>query len=133
MCIRDRQWQTYQTHANQLCRIEGCANAFALGNAVTGRGNILESLKHSRAISTTLAEQCITTQALQQKIQSKEDLVSAQIQQLLPTLSPLAADTYQAIQQKVKSLQKQAQYEGDYRAWVAQNLPVRLENLLGGH
>ena len=47
------KWQTYQTHANELCRIEGYANAFALGNAVTGRGNILESLKHSRAISTT--------------------------------------------------------------------------------
>jgi len=127
------QWQTYQTHPNELCRIEGYANAFALGNAVTGRGNILESLKHSRAISTTLAEQCLTSKTLQQKIQSKEEVVSEQIQQILPTLSPLAMDTYQTIQQKVKSLQQQVQYGGDYRAWVAQNLPVRLEELLSGH
>jgi len=127
------QWQTYQTHENELCRIEGYANAFALGNAVTGRGNILESLKHSRAISTTLAEQCLANKELQQKIQSKEQIVSEQIQQIIPVLSPVQEQTYQAIQQKVKHLQKQVQYNGDYPAWVVQKLPVRLESMLDGH
>ena len=127
------QWQTYETHAHELCRIEGYANAFALGNAVTGRGNILESLKHSRAISTTLAEQSLTNKELQQKIQSKEQVVSEQIQQIIPILSPVQEQTYQAIQKKVKHLQKQAQYNGDYQAWVVQKLPVRLESMLGGH
>jgi len=127
------QWQTYQTHMNELCRIEGYANAFALGNAVTGRGNILESLKHSRAISTTLADECLSSKELAQKIQLKENIVSEQIQQILPILNPVKEAAYQAILSKVQFLQKQAQYNGDYAAWVAQNLPIRLESILGGH
>ena len=50
------QWQTYKVNQDDCCRIEGYENAFALGNAVTGRGNILESLKHGRNITNTIAD-----------------------------------------------------------------------------
>ena len=128
------EWQTYNILEDELCRIGSFSNAFAVGNAVTGRGNILESLKHSRHISATLADQYLdATKQVAQQIQEKESSVAAQVNQISLQLPTVQDDTFTSINQKIKLLQKQVGYEGNYEAWVQQHLPTRLEVLIGGH
>ena len=39
------------------CQVEGYTNVFAVGNVVTGRGNILESRKHGRVITDLIIDE----------------------------------------------------------------------------
>jgi hypothetical protein len=45
-----------------------------------------------------------------------------------PTLSD---EKLNELHERVSELQKLSGYEGDFRAWVKEHLPVRLEDLLG--
>jgi NADPH-dependent glutamate synthase beta subunit-like oxidoreductase len=127
-------WQTYDIDEQDLCRIAGFPNVFALGNAVTGQGNILDSLKHGRDLTQAIAERYFDT--FEDKVREKEDAVAknvAGIAQYIETLPALTEEKYHSIRQKVQALQQAAGYEGDFRQWVERHLPVRLEQLVDGH
>ena len=47
---------TYEIEDEVFCRLSCYSNVFALGNAVTGRGNIKESLDHGREIAQNVIE-----------------------------------------------------------------------------
>ena len=44
------------------CQIDGYDNVFAIGNAVTGKGNINESIKHGREISLEIMDEYLEWQ-----------------------------------------------------------------------
>jgi len=87
------------------CRIEGHENVFAVGNAVTGRGNINESSKHAEKISGWLLENFLNAQ------------------QELPEEKQLQ------IFSGIKELQTRAGYNNNYMEWMQQHLPKRIEQL----
>lgn len=130
--------QTFEVENDECCRLKGYENVFALGNAVTGRGNIKESMEHGRSISESIAEHYLVNpdDSVSGHFREKEAVVSGHIASLLDrldSLPPPPADWVDDIFKKVESLQKQIGYTGDYHAWIEAHLPVRLEALIGGH
>lgn len=131
------KWQTYDCDQENLCKIAGYDNAFALGNAVTGRGNINESLKHGRLVTSQIVEKYMSPgKQFEQKVAEKEDAIAEQVGAILEKIEALPEiedAAYQNIMQKVKALQGKSNYQGDYMEWMSDHLPVRLEELIGGH
>jgi NADPH-dependent glutamate synthase beta subunit-like oxidoreductase len=115
-------------------KVAGLENVFALGNAVTGRGNIRDSRIHSRSVAgyvmdeflgwkredfetLSVAGSCAVPDAegeIDEFIKSKRLRSPAQIQSVLD---------------QVKKLQKRVGYNGNYYQWVDSHRPVRYEHL----
>jgi hypothetical protein len=127
------KWGMYQIADEEVCRISGYENVFAIGNAVTGRGNINESLKHGKEVSERILSEYIEDPAsvgLQEHITDKESAAAKAVDGMMPLVRKIDATQYAQLIQRVEEMQKQRGYNNDFRAWVAKHLPVRLETLL---
>ncbi len=116
------------------CQIEGFDNVFAIGNAVTGKGNINESIKHSREVSGEIIENILDWQQEDYEnwhrstaVKVKKDI--SEIIRAVEHSKFLSDDVIDSIINKTKMLQKKSGYLGDYDVWIKSHLPVRLENL----
>lgn len=130
------KWQTYQVHKEEYCRIEGYDKVFAIGNAVTGRGNIVESLKHGREISQKIAENYLRLEAdnLEAAYRKTETMVGEQSKKIaaaVQTAKPLTNEMLEDLENRVAAAQKRTGYDGNYENWIEKHLPKRLENLIG--
>ncbi len=117
------------------CRLDGYNNVFMLGNAVTGRGNIKDSLNHGREISIEVMDNELHWQEEEYEnwLRGTEDNISEQVDHITEHIQRqkfMPDDTIQSILHKTEELQKKVSYNGDYRKWVEKNLPKRLEDLL---
>ncbi|RLD25177.1 MAG: hypothetical protein DRI71_00345 [Bacteroidetes bacterium] len=130
-----------KTHGEFGCRVEGFENVFAVGNVVTGRGNILESRKHGREITDMIIDEHFD--ALPDKDpmgEQYEDLfrkiegdVIKKIDNIGVTLSESEVHSNEEINfiiSKTKELQERVGYDGNYLAWAEKNRPIRLEDIL---
>jgi NADPH-dependent glutamate synthase beta subunit-like oxidoreductase len=130
------KWQTFEVEENMCCKLKGFENVFALGNAVTGRGNIKESLEHGRSVSESVAGNYLVDAeaSFNGNYLEKKAVVSDKIGSLLGRIAALTPPTFDeadAIFGKVKALQAKSGYNGNYDEWIAKHLPLRLEQLLG--
>lgn len=116
-------------------RVEGFENVFALGNAVTGRGNIRESMIHGRQISRRLAEDFLWQETeFKEQLRTQEADSRRQIEKISAALNTrrlLSPGDAQRIVKKVKQFQQKAGYPGNYPEWIARHKPPRLEEMLG--
>ncbi len=103
--------------------LDGVDGVFAVGNAVTGKGNILVSARHGRVVSQHMLEhyllgtgsgyeEVLADAAIEAK--AKVEAVAAQLS-MQPALS---GEHVASILQRVKELQERVRYPGDYRAWL---------------
>jgi ferredoxin/flavodoxin---NADP+ reductase len=129
-----------EVEGGECCRLKGFDNVFAVGNAVTGRGNIKESVEHGKNVSESIAEGYLTNPAgsVSEQFRQREDAVSMNVSALserIGHIPPPTDEQLALILQRVKALQTAAGYGGEYRAWADAKRPVRLEKLLGleGH
>ena len=108
-----------------------------MGNAVTGRGNILESMKHGRELTNAIADRYFdTAQQLEDLVENKEKSVAQQVDAIanfVESLPKINRKSYAEIQKRVLVLHHRVGYRGDFMTWVERHLPVRLEALIGGH
>ncbi|MCC6724217.1 MAG: hypothetical protein IT258_06865 [Saprospiraceae bacterium] len=130
----------YEVEGGQCCRLKGFDNVFAVGNAVTGRGNIKESVEHGKSISESIAEGYLANPdgTVSEHFRQRENVVSASVDALAERIShmrPPTAAQRVLIEERVKALHNATGYGGSYRAWADANRPLRLEQLLGleGH
>ncbi len=126
--------QTFEVEDYDCCQMKGFSNVFAVGNAVTGRGNIKESMEHGREISTSIADGYL----IEQQLREREGVISENIKALLDRLEKLHAPSFDeadAIFGKIKALHEKVGYNGNYHDWIKAHLPLRLEQMLGieGH
>ena len=126
---------TFKIADDKTCRLDGYENVFMLGNAVTGRGNIKESLEHGREISLEVMDHELHWQEedYENWLRGTEDNIAEQVGHIADHVSRqkfMPDDVIQSILNKTKALQEKAGYNGNYDEWVAQNLPQRLEDLL---
>ncbi|MGH1366233.1 MAG: hypothetical protein ACRBF0_21920 [Calditrichia bacterium] len=89
-------------------RVEGFEHVFAVGNAVTGTGNIRQSELHSRRITTRI------------------------IDEYLNWTDSSAAETVpdSTVLEKIRARQHAVGYQNNYQEWTDRHRPVRLEHLL---
>lgn len=91
--------ELYRIKDEDSGEVEGLPGVFALGNAVTGKGNIQVSLKHGQLVGQHVCEY----------LRSKPALPPTQVA---------------AIEVKVKALQEKVGYHGNYKDWIAKVAPV---------
>jgi hypothetical protein len=117
------------------CLIDGFDNVFAIGNAVTGKGNINESVKHSREISTGIIDNFFEWQQSEyqdwhrqtaKKVDRDMDKIIGRIEKR-PSLPD---NQFQFILEKTSLLQQKTGYDGKYEEWVKKNLPARYEDII---
>ncbi len=116
-------------------KLAGYKNVFALGNAVTGRGNIKESQAHGRQVSEKVMDEYLEWQPENYQELFDQEVVNAdeKVDRIVDHLSGeklLSTEKIAAIYQQIRKLQKKTGYNGDYDDWIKNNLPVRLENLI---
>lgn len=130
------KWGMYHVADDHVCRIKGYENVFAIGNAVTGRGNINESLKHGKEVSERILADYIenpVSAQLHDNIVQREEAVKNAVDGIIPCVRAISQEQFDSIQSRIEALQRSKGYFNDFRAWVKQHLPVRLETLLGHH
>jgi len=128
------KWGVYEIADDAVCRISGYEHVFALGNAVTGRGNINESMKHGKEVSERILTDYIDDpigSATEDAIANRQSEIATAVDGLVPHVKRIDETTYARIMDRVQQMQQRVGYPGDFRAWVAQHLPVRLEALIG--
>lgn len=117
------------------CLINGFDNVFAIGNAVTGKGNINESVKHGREISEEIMDEHLQWHMEDYENWHRQTAVKvfrdiAKIVEVIQKRNFMPDDIIQGILDKTKVFQEKVGFDGDYNSWVEQKTPPRLENML---
>jgi len=125
-----------ETEENDSCKVIGFENVFAIGNAVTGRGNIAESRTHGRESAQSIMETHLEwdEEQFQQFLRNLESDVDKQvgsITQHLTNLDTMPDEVINNILVKTKEMQIKVGYNGNYPEWKKEKLPIRLENMPG--
>ncbi len=123
--------EMYRIRDLRTGEVEGLDGVFAVGNAVTGKGNILASLKHGRVVSQHMLEHYLLGTAsgyeevladaatdAQEKVRAVADRLTGQ--------APLPGERVADILAKVKTLQARVGYPGNYRAWIERVRPPQV-------
>jgi len=119
----------------ESCQIEGYENVFALGNAVTGKGNINESLKHGRELSQRVMDNYLDWQEedYQNFLRQTESNIGQKVDTIAENLKNknlLSVEKIQELKDRIKEFQQKVNYDGDYNKWVEKHLPKRLEDMI---
>ena len=114
------------------CRIKGYDHVFAIGNAVTGRGNIKESRIHGKESVDRIFDQHLDPKKAQFQtiLRTLETKVNEQIGEISSQLNSrkiLTEEDIISIDQKIDELQDNVGYDGNYMAWKSEHLWQRLE------
>jgi ferredoxin--NADP+ reductase len=115
-------------------QIKGFNHVFAIGNAVTGRGNIRESQLHGRDMSLQLINNYLglgDNELKKMVAQNEHDTAeqTRKITQEVKKNDPLPFSQLTAILEKIREMQAKTGFKGDYKKWIKQNRPVRLEEM----
>ncbi len=124
------QGQTFAVDEIECCRLKGHKNIFALGNTVTGRGNIKESMDHSKSIAEAVADTYLSEpdSSIQKLPRERENAVD-QFKRFTPPDEAAARSIFE----RIKILHEKTGYTGDFMELVKKHLPQRLEDMVGGH
>lgn len=126
--------EIYDVENIQAGKIRGFENVFALGNAVTGRGNIRQSQMHSRQVSENIVDQYLVWKEddYREIFNAAENRATTRVNSILEVLkahSKLNEAQIKMIDDRVSSLQKKVGYDGNYSNWIENHLPPRLEEM----
>jgi NADPH-dependent glutamate synthase beta subunit-like oxidoreductase len=126
---------TFAVDEDDCCRLEGYSNVFALGNAVTGRGNIKESMIHGKEIALNVMDQHLEWQEqdFEDWLRVSENQIEQQVSNIADRINKqqfLPEELVQSIYHKIQALQQATGYNGRFMDWVEKNLPERLEDQL---
>lgn len=115
--------ELYAVEDPQTGKLEGYRNVFALGNAVTGKGNIRDSEVHARTVSQYVINHFLNW--------TEEDYQTVKDNQTLPSgKSVLPVEKITELMNRIREYQQRVGYDGDYIKWVSAHKKVRLEELL---
>ncbi len=109
--------------------LEGAAGVFAVGNAVTGKGNILVSARHGRVVSQHMLEHYLlgTGSGYEEVLANAATEAKSKVAAIAAQLSlhpALDGERVAAILDRVKTLQARVGYPGNYEAWLARISPA---------
>lgn len=115
----------------ELGRIAGYETVFGAGNAVTGKGNIIASRRHSIQVGTHVIEQFLGLgsdghqgeEAALDSITGPVDESVEKIATWVRNRPPLATDKVEAILRRVRARQEAVGYTGSYREWISRVAP----------
>jgi NADPH-dependent glutamate synthase beta subunit-like oxidoreductase len=117
------QGEMYRVMDRSTGEVEGLPRVFAVGNAVTGKGNILASLRHGRVVSQHMLEHYLlgTASGYEEVLADAATEAQARVRAVADRLTgqtPLPGARVADILIKVKELQGRVGYPGEYRQWI---------------
>ncbi|HXZ44260.1 MAG TPA: hypothetical protein VEH53_05480, partial [archaeon] len=123
------QGTLYRIRDLRTGEVEGVPGVFAVGNAVTGRGNILVSQKHGRLVSQNMLEHYLlgTASGYEEVLSEATAVARAKVEVLAERLAgraPLPSGKVAEILAQVKVLQDRVGYPGNYREWFERVRPL---------
>ncbi len=129
-------WTSLKMKDNGNYHVHGFDNVFAVGNAVTGRGNIQESKQHGKKMTRKIIDVHLTDDAFEEWLTNLNDSiksgVSDNIDSIINEISNKEIqpdDIIQSILDKTKSLNDKHNYT-TYSEWIKRQRPIRLEELI---
>ncbi len=127
--------EIYDVENVETGKIKDYRNVFALGNAVTGRGNIRQSMLHSRQVSENIVDQYLvwSDEDYKEIFDKAEERVDKRIDSIIDVIAAqekLTGTEIDKIEDKLKPLEEKSGYDGNYREWIEKHLPQRLENMI---
>jgi NADPH-dependent glutamate synthase beta subunit-like oxidoreductase len=124
-------------------KVHGYDNVFALGNAITGKGNIMSSKKHGREMTARIIDEHLddlldlfNTDALEEKVKlhnkAIEDRIGKQITGIEKSIlahSIITESEEKCLLDKTSQLNEEHDFS-TYKRWIKEHKPIRLETLL---
>lgn len=115
--------ELYMIEDTESGKLHGFEHVFALGNVVTGKGNIQDSLTHGRKVSRHVMENFLAWREQDYQQLLNYGLKQAQhridrIAKLLQENNLLSQEKIKEIIKKIKTYQKKVGYKGDYYDWI---------------
>jgi NADPH-dependent glutamate synthase beta subunit-like oxidoreductase len=118
----------------ELGRLEGYPTVFAAGNVATGKGNIIASRKHARAVSATIIEAFLGLgegghageEALAGSVNAGMREAAEKIASEIATQPPIEAPVLAALRARVQERQQAVGYDG-FEAWLERVTPPDFE------
>ncbi len=119
------------------CKVSGFKNVFAIGNAVTGRGNIRDSKSHGNIMTNKIIAQHLQNDDfLEEWLLNYNENVKNKVQEQIVEIDDeikskkiMTDAVIQGILDKTKEFQQRVGYS-DYVSWIQSKTPIRLEDML---
>ncbi len=123
------EWELYKIKDKDTGELEDYPGVFALGNTVTGKGNIRESELHSRKVVQHVLDNYLKwSEADYQTFQAALTEGKTLPQPSHPAWRSI--EEIQKINERVRQAQKRVGYDGNYQKWIADHKPLRLEEMI---
>jgi hypothetical protein len=114
-----------------LGRLADYPTLFSAGNVVTGKGNIVASRKHARAITAAMAESFLGLAddggqgeaALGDALRAEARERAAAVAGSVAKQPPIAPEALAQLRARIGARQRAVGYGGDYAAWIASVSP----------
>ncbi len=105
-------------------KLEGLDGVFAVGNAVTGKGNISDSQRHGRVVSRHMLENYLQGVAsgyeeVLAAAEAEAGARAAAVAAYVTGRAPLPGERVASILERVRDLQRRVGYPGDYHEYMA--------------
>ncbi len=130
------EYSTLKMRKHVDYHVYGFDNVFAVGNAVTGRGNIQESKQHGQKITRRIIDEHLTDDALEEWLNNIntniKKAVSDSIDSIIDEISSKdiqPESTIKGILDKTKTINDGNGYTS-YSEWIETHRPIRLEDSL---
>ena len=116
--------EVYRFKDEQTGEMDGLDGVFAVGNAVTGKGNILVSARHGKLVSQHMLESYLlgTGSGYEEVLTDAAAEARSRVRAVAERLAgqpPLPAERVTDILSRVKAFQARIGYPGDYMTWIA--------------
>ncbi|MBI9042072.1 FAD-dependent oxidoreductase [Lutibacter sp.] len=116
-------------------QVFGFDNVFAIGNAVTGRGNIQESKQHGKQMTEIIMDKHLTEDVFEKWLTNHNNQIKNKVQkQLNSIIEQIKAqevkpeEITQEILNKTTEIHKKIKFTS-YKDWILLNTPARLEDI----
>jgi len=110
----------------ELGRLADYPSVFSAGNVVTGKGNIVASRKHARALSATIIESYLGLESdgdAKAVLDASREAMREAAEEIAKSLGKrpaIEAATLESLRKRVRERQQAVGYEGDLESWVKQ-------------
>ena len=119
----------------ELGRLDGYPTVFSAGNVATGKGNIIASRKHARAVSETIIEAFLGLgedghageEDLSESMGAGMREAAEKIASEIATQPPIEASVLEALRARVQERHRAVGYDGDFEAWIERVTPPDFE------
>ncbi len=130
------EWGGLKMKGEEKYQVYGYDNVFAVGNAVTGRGNIQESKQHGRKMTSKIITEHLSEDALDEWLTNQNEAiherVQSQVEGIVYEVQKQPApdiEIQENIDNKVSEIYKTMGFRS-YSEWIASKIPERLEDQL---